>query len=429
MKKNVFIIGQDTFNFEKLKRLPEASECNFYPAIYYEEMRGTNLSIPFLIDKAFERIEAVGKIDAIVSYFDFPGTDIVPIIAKKYNIPGPELESVLKCEHKYWSRLEQQKAIPQHIPKFVAFDPFNPEAYNQIDIIPPFWIKPIKSFRSYLAYIVNSEVQFHEYMDEVQAHINELAEPFNYFFQTFHMPNEIADMSESCIAESPLFGHQCTIEGYVYESEVVIYGIIDSVREENRSSFARYEYPSSLPQEIQFRMADITRRAIVQIGLNNSPFNIEFFYDSTINQIFMLEINPRISQSHASIFEKVHGMSHHDIMLNIALGRRPKALEYRGNYRVAANFMLRTYEAGLIKSIPDEAEISAIRKKYPEFEMKLFVSPGQHLKQLPNQDSYSYELANIFLGAKDQQELLDKYHTCLNDLTFDIEIDKSEVLH
>ncbi|MDA3867180.1 MAG: hypothetical protein PF489_10615, partial [Salinivirgaceae bacterium] len=153
MKKQVFIIGLDDFNLTKLQRLPEAAECDFLPALKIEEIRSEKqLDMEALINKACERIDQNGHIDAIVSYYDFPGTTLVPILSEKYNLPGPTLESVMKCEHKYWSRLEQNKVIAHSIPTFKAFDPFDDNAYQQIEMIPPFWIKPIKSYRSYLAY-------------------------------------------------------------------------------------------------------------------------------------------------------------------------------------------------------------------------------------------------------------------------------------
>ncbi len=424
-KKQVFVIGLDEFNLKKLQRLPEANECEFLPAIYISEMRGVDsLNIENLIDKAIERIENHGKIDAIVSYYDFPGTTLVPIIAQKYKLPAPTLESVMKCEHKYWSRLEQRKVISRNIPVFKAFDPFDQEAYQKIEIIPPFWIKPIKSYRSFLAYRINSEYQFNEILKEVCQHINFISEPFNYIFKRYNMPYEFANMKETMIAETPITGHQCTVEGYVHDGEVVIYGIVDSVREEDRTSFTRYEYPSSLPQEIQFRMADLARRVITQIGLNNSAFNIEFFYNSTMNINFLLEINPRISQAHTDIFEKIHGISHHSIMLNIALGRRPKALEYKGDFRIAANFMLRTFEPGKVVEVPSEKELEILKEKYPEIEIKVHVKEGMHLSELYGQDSYSFELANLYIGARNNNELLDKYHDCLNNLTFEITYDE-----
>ena len=429
-KKQVFVVGLDEFNLKKLQRLPEASECEFIPAVEIHEMRGIQkLNIQELINKACKRIDKHGKIDAVVSYYDFPGTTITPIIAEKYGLPAPSLESVMKCEHKFWSRLEQNKVIPLSLPKFTAFDPFDNKAYQKIEMIPPFWIKPIKSYRSFLAYRINSEYQFNEYMEAVREHINFISEPFNEVFQNYNLPREYTEMKETMIAESPITGHQCTIEGYVYNGEVVVYGIVDSVVEEDRSSFTRYEYPSSLPQEIQFRMADLTRRAITQIGLNNSPFNVEFFYNNTVNQNFLLEINPRISQAHTDIFEKIHGISHHSIMLNLALGRRPKALEYKGNHRIASNFMLRTYEPGRVKKVPSEQEIDQLKKKYPELELKIHIKPDMHLTELYGQDSYSFEVANIFLGARNQEELLEKYHDCVENLTFDITYDEKTPIH
>jgi biotin carboxylase len=335
----------------------------------------------------------------------------------------------MKCEHKYWSRLEQNKVIPLSLPKFAAFDPFDKKAYQKIEMIPPFWIKPIKSYRSFLAFRINSEFQFNEYMEEVRQHINFMSEPFHEIFQNYHLPREYAEMKETMIAETPITGHQCTIEGYVYDGEVVVYGIIDSVVEEDRSSFTRYEYPSSLPQEIQFRMADLARRAITQIGLNNSPFNAEFFYNNTVNQNFLLEINPRISQAHTDIFEKIHGISHHSIMLNLALGRRPKALEYKGKHRIASNFMLRTYESGRVKQVPTQEEIKNLQEKYPEMALKIHVKDGMHLSELYGQDSYSFEVANIYLGARNQEELLEKYHDCIEHLTFDIEYDEKTPIY
>jgi len=429
-KKQVFVVGLDDFNLKKLQRLPEAGECDFLAAIKYDEMRGVEFyDMKKLIDTAFSRIEAHGKIDAIVTYYDFPGTNLVPIIADHYRLKAPSLESVLKCEHKYWSRLEQNKVIPRSVPMFAAFDPFDEKAYQKIEMIPPFWIKPIKSFRSFLAYRINSEYQFNGYMTEVQENIEYMAEPFNYIFQHYDLPHEFAQMKETMIAESPITGHQCTVEGYVYDGEVVVYGIVDSVREEDRSSFARYEYPSSLPQEIQFRMADLARRSIIQTGLNNSAFNIEFFYNSTVNQVFLLEINPRISQAHTDIFEKVHGISHHSIMLNLALGRRPKALEYKGRHRIAGNFMLRLYDSGRVVRVPSREEVEKLQEQYPEMTLKLHVKEGMHLSELQGQDSYSFELANLFLGARNQEELVEKYDDCMNHLNFEIEFDEVPQVH
>ncbi len=430
MKKQIFVIGLDKFNLKKLQRLPGAEEYDFLPALEISEMRQVDsYDMEQLIQKCSERIDKHGSIDAIVSYYDFPGTTLLPVIAEKYGLPGPTLESVMKCENKYWSRLEQNKVIPEHIPVFKAFDPFKKEVFKELGLVFPCWIKPIKSFRSFLAYRINGEAQFYEYMEEVKKQIDYISEPFNYLMKKYQMPFEFAEMEEKCIAESQLSGHQCTVEGYVYDGQVVVYGIVDSIRDEDRSSFASYEYPSSLPQEIQFRMADVTRRVITQVELDNSPFNIEYFYNQTADKVYLLEINPRISQAHTDIFEKVHGISHHYIMLNLALGKKPGIMEFNGKFNKAANFMLRTFKSGRIKKAPTLDEIKILKHFISGLEIKLHVTNGMHLSELHGQDSYSFELANILLGGRDHRDLVKKYNRCLKGLTFDIEYDDPTLLH
>lgn len=429
-KKQVFIVGLDDFNLEKLNNLPEAEHYDFHAALHISEMRDVEqFDMDKLLELSFERIDKHGKIDGIASYYDFPGTMLVPIIAEKYGLPGPTLESVAKCENKYWSRLEQNKVIAKHIPQFKAFDPSDEDAFEKISMITPYWIKPIKSFRSFLAYQINGEAQFYTNMEEVRKHIDFLSEPFNHLMKKYNMPEEFTDIPERCIAESSITGHQCTVEGYVSNGNVVVYGIVDSIREGDRSSFSRYEYPSSLPQEIQFRMADVSRRAIQQIGLNNSPFNIEYFYNTTADEVYLLEINPRISQAHTDIFEKIHGISHHSIMLNLALGQKPKTLGNNGEFNKAANFMLRTFEPGTIKKVPTSSEIRILKKFIPSLEVKIRVDENINLKKLQGQDSYSYELANIFIGGRDQKELVERYNQCVEGLTFDIEYDNPVQLY
>ncbi|MFO7789990.1 MAG: ATP-grasp domain-containing protein [Bacteroidota bacterium] len=426
-KKKIFVIGLDKFNLGKLKNLPEAEECEFLPALKFDEIRGVeDYCIPDLIHKINKRIEKAGRIDAVVSYFDFPGSVLVPIIAEKYDLPGPGLENIMKCEHKYWSRREQQQVIPNNIPEFKLFDPYDKEAYDKINFTPPFWIKPIKSYHSYLAYRIKDKKHFYKCLKEVHEYIDYMVEPFTHIISEYDLPEHIKQLEDIMFAETEVSGRQCTVEGYIYDNQVMIYGLIDSINYENHPSFARYEYPSSLPYEIQYRMSELSRLVIEQIGLNNTAFNIEFFYDEDENQINLLEINPRMSQSHADMFEKIHGISHHHVMLNLALGRRPDPMEPAGKYEVASHFMYRYFNSGTVKKTPSEKEIEYVENKYPDMELKINVKKGMALDDLPDYytDSYSYVLANIMLGGKSHEELLNKYNDVVNHLTFEIEDDK-----
>ena len=427
-KKNIFIVGLDEFNKKLLQQLPQASECEFHAALDITDIRNVqSYDMQHLIDKAVSRMEAFeGSVDGVATYYDFPGTELVPILARRFNLPGPTLESVIKCEHKYWSRLEQKEIIPEHIPSFQAFDPFDSRAYEKIQVLPPFWIKPIKSFKSFLSFRVSDESQFEEAVDKIKKDIGFMGEPFKYLMQNYaQTPYEMAHMQENCLAESPIGGLQCTLEGYCCNGQVVGYGIVDSIQEIMSSSFARYQYPSILPLEIQHRIMDIARKVIIHIGLDNSAFNIEFFYHQTSGQVYLLEINPRISQAHTDLFAKVHGYSHLSIMLDLCLGRKPRVMERKGAFTAAGNFMVRTFDQGVVVQAPGPEQIKKVQEMFPDTKVKIMVKQGDRLSELlALQDSYSYELANIIIGGKDESDLLEKYNKVLDILSF--KIDKEE---
>ncbi len=429
-KKNVFIVGLDEFNKQLLQQLPQAAECDFHAALDISDIRNVqSYDMQHLIDKAVSRMESFeGSVDGVATYYDFPGTVLVPILARRFGLPGPDLESVLKCEHKYWSRLEQKEVIPEHIPMFQPFDPFDEQGFEKLRLLPPFWIKPIKSFKSFLSFRINDELEYWDATARIRKSIGLIDEPFKYLLQNYaQVPYEIAHMNESCLAESPIGGLQCTLEGYCCNGEVVGYGIVDSVQEKISSSFARYQYPSILPLEIQHRIMDTARKAITRIGMDNSAFNIEFFYDQTSQQVYLLEINPRISQAHTDLFAKVHGHSHLSIMVDLCLGRKPGIMERSGPFSVAGHFMIRTFENGRVVQVPNRDQLEKVREKFPGTKVKILVRQGDRLSELlALQDSYSYELANIIIGGKDESDLLEKYNNVLDVLSF--KIDKEEYI-
>ncbi len=428
-KKQVFIVGLDPENKQRLESLPRAGECQFHPALTYEEIRrGERFDIDDLIRRATERMEAHDRLDAVASYWDFPGCTLAALLAERFGLPGPSLESVFKCEHKYWSRLEQQKVISENIPRFRALDLWDEEAYQRLDLLPPFWIKPVKSFRSFLAAQVTGPRHFAQVAALCREKSVAMITSFLHLMRTCGMPGEIAEMRETFIAESPLVGFPCTLEGYSSEGRVVVYGIVDSVPEPDSSSFSRFQYPSCLPLEIQHRMIDLVRLCIQQFEYEQGPFNAEFFYDQTSEQVRLLEINPRISESHADLFEKVHGCSHQSLMLDLALGRTPRTLERKGAFNVAAKFMIRSFEQGRVTRIPSPETISQLSERQPGTLVKCMLRPGQHLSELARwQDMYSYEIANVFIGGRDSSDLFDKYEEALAALQFDIEKDPETI--
>lgn len=426
MKKNVFIVGLNDFNLEKLKRLRGADELEFHgviePAAVYDT---EEFDIPAMLTDAEERLtDFDGSVDAIAGYMDFPVSTMLPILCKKFGKLTPSLESLLRCEHKYWSRVVQREIIPSHIPNFTAFDPFDDDALSKIgetDLAFPFFVKPIKSSGSRLGFRIDNPEDFDHATAKLREEIGLISEPFNHVLDQADLPDEIRSVDgRYCMAEQVIGGRQCTVEGYVHKGEVVPYGVVDSIRYPQVLSFFYYLYPSNLPDRVQKKMRELTVTIMEHVGFDNSAFNIEFFWDEIQDRIWLLEINTRISQSHCDLFEKVDGVSHQQVTVDLSLGKKPDMPSGEGEYKVAAKFFYRVFFTDAsVAAVPSDDEIAAAASKAPGTIIAPQVHSGMRLSELPEQDSYSYAIAYIWMGANKQSSLLWNYERVLKNLNFE----------
>ena len=422
-RKNVFVVGLNDFNHAMLKNLRGAEKLEFHqllePALFYET---EEFDIPAMIEQATRQLEAFDdSIDAICGYMDFPVSTMLPILCERFSTTSVSLEALLKCEHKYWSRLCMREAIPEHIPGFAAFDPFDDEALAKIGLPFPFFVKPIKSSGSRLGFRIEGPEDFDHAMEKMRATIGTISEPFDFVLGQLDLPAEVADVGGGhCLAEEIIGGRQCTLEGYCYAGEVVSTGIIDSIRYPQVISFFRYQYPSKLPVRVRRRMEKITERIMRHVGYDNSSFNIEYFWDEMVDKIWLLEINTRISQSHSLIFEKVDGVSNQQLSIDLALGQKPDMPRREGDSPLAAKFFHRLFQGDArVTRIPSVEEIAALETKFPGTRILPQVQVGQWLSELAEQDSYSYAVAYIYMGAKNQSKLLRNYERVVGSLKFE----------
>jgi hypothetical protein len=109
-------------------------------------------------------------------------------------------------------------------------------------------------------------------------------------------------------------------------------------------------------------------------------------------------------------------------MVDLALGRKPDFPHRQGEFRVAGKFMVRVFADGKVTRLPDEEHIRQVQALFPEARIHPLTTAGTQLRHLHYQDSYSFELADIFLGAGSQRELLEKYRRCLEMLPFEVEL-------
>lgn len=418
---NVMVLGLDELNHRALTEVATDLNIRFHPLLSVEELVDTNeLRMRELLDKAVEQIENFGeRVDAIVGYWDFPVSSMIPMLARRYGLRSADLRAVLACEHKYWSRLEQQQAIDEY-PAFglVALEDQRPPEHVSY----PMWVKPVKSFSSELAYRVEDDEQFRDALSIISEGIGRVGEPFQFVLDQVELPRKVEEAGgQACLAEEAVTGQQLTVEGYNTDGQAYVYGIIDSHLYEGTSSFERYQYPSTLPEHVQRRLEDISLRVVNHIGLGEVAFNIEYFWDEETDTIRLLEINPRHSQSHAYLFHYVDGAANHRVMVRLALGLDPDVPQRQGEYAVAAKYFVRRFSDGVVTGVPSDDDVKRLENEIDGCAIGILVRPGDRLSELPDQDSYSYALATVHLGAGDEDELRRKYEHVVSQLPFTFE--------
>lgn len=419
---NIFVLGLDDHNREVLEGLPDAHQYRFHPLLTIEELQyGDEIPVADLLKKAQAQLdEFEGRIDAVIGFWDFPVSTMIPMLCDHARTHCSSLTAVVRCEHKYWSRLEQAKVIDEY-PAFRLVDPDRdehpPEGVNY-----PMWVKPVKSFSSDLAFGVENEEEFRDALAKIRDGIGRVGEPFEVILDKLDLPPEIGDLGgRACLAEETVRGAQVTLEGYVYHGEVRIVGVVDTINLPDVASQERFQYPSSLPAATADRMAEVARRIVRQVGLDMTTFNIEFFWNPETDAVNVLEVNPRHSQSHAELFSDVDGVANHEAMLLLALGRDPGRQDRTGRWPMAAKWFLRRFEDGVARRVPTEDEIEAIERDIDGVTLDVIVVEGDRLSELPDQDSYSFKIANLYLGGADEAELRDKFERVSGALRFEFD--------
>ena len=421
MTKHVFVIGLDDFHLEQLRGIRHAEDYVFHGLIPYDMVvHPESYRIDEMIDRGMQEIRDSGVCpDAVIGHWDFPTTALRVVFRDALGLPGPSLESILIAEHKHWSRLRQARVIPDNIPAFQGLDPFDPDAPARVELDYPFWIKPNIGFSSQMVYYVENRADLDMALAGLRAGLPLFGLPFERFMARASLPSDIPTEMDAfhCSLEKPISGWQATVEGYVRHGQVVVYGVVDSVREGGiGSSFARYEFPSQLPESVKERMTEITRRAVPSMELDDTPFNIEYFWDQDADRIWLLEVNTRISQSHSPLFMDVAGASHHEVAIDLATGRRPSFPRWEGPHRVAIKFMLRHFHDAVVTHVPTADELREMERAFPGARIRIEVEEGMRLSEMRGQEVYSYEVAAIFMGGPSHDWLMTRYCELLERL-------------
>jgi hypothetical protein len=422
--REIYVLGLDEVNRAELEQVRNAERYRFHGLLTIDQLQHGDIQIAELIDEASATLKTADPPpDAIVAFWDFPAVTLVPVLSGRLGLRSTSLESVLRCEHKYWSRLVQRD-VTDALPRFSLVDLDADPDPAQPDLRHPFWLKPVKGFSSDLAFEITDAASWRSALDETRGRVGRVGEPFTWLLEQADLPPEIAGIGpHACIAEEALSGVRAATEGFVHDGEVVIYGILDSIPYPGRSSFLRHQYPSTLPESTRERLEEVSRRVIAAIGLSGCTFSIEFFADPDTGAVHVLEVNARHSQSHARLFRLVDGAPvNHEAMLALALGERPEPPRAEGPYAIAAKFYHRRFSDGVLRRGPSPDDVARIERDVPGVTVRPLLADGARLAaQIERQDSYSVELTEVFVGAGSEAELSEKYERVIEALPYRFE--------
>ena len=351
------------------------------------------------------------QIEAILATKDYPESVFASIIAQKMGFIAPGPRAVLTCQHKYYARCRQKELVPEATPKFELADFKQKE--QRMGLSYPFFIKPVKSFFSVYADCIPDHTALHNYLQTSQMP-DEFLHQFNWFIKKY------TDFQKDvcyALAEEYLTGAQVTLEGLMYDGTFLFLGIVDSIMFSGTICFQRFEYPSSLPEKVQKRMAAIARTVMTGIGFDNGAFNIEFMYNPEYDTVHIIEINSRMDSQAADLLEKVDGTNTYEHLLRLVTGQQPIIKKNQGIHNVAASFVLRTFKDAHVVSVPTAHDVARVKELFPDARIDILTRPGTKLSDT-FQDGKSYRYGLIHLGGADRVDLFEKFEYVRKQLTF-----------
>ena len=425
---HIYVLGLDEDNLEILRRLPDPT-WTFHGLLTKADLVGVrHLDVPGLLDRARAQLDAADPPpDALFGYWDFPVSSMVPVLCRERGLVSASLEAVVRCEHKYWSRLEQAR-VTDELPRFGLVDLDAAALPDGVGY--PAWVKPVKSAASALAFRVADRAELIAALRQIDDGIAEMGRPFADVLALVDLPPEIAAVGAMAVlAEEEVTGHMVTVEGYEHGGRIEVHGIVDSLTYPGGSSFRRFQYPSRVPDPVQRRMVAAAARVVRGLGLTSTAFNVEYFWDEATDRLSLLEVNPRHAQSFAWLFEQVDGTANHESVVAVALGRRPVLPCRRGERRLAAKCQVRRFRDGVVRWVPDREQLGRIEQEIGSVHLRVLVEPGVRLSEIPFQEPFSYEVAQVFVAGDDEEELVATYRRCVEALGIVIDHDPAEGCH
>ena len=369
--------------------------------------------VGFDLDRFAARQAARGKRlgwQGVLSHHEQFGALGAALVAERMGLPGATPESILAAQHKLYARQVLQRVAPEANLASTEL----PCAYGEA--IPPgleypSFVKPVKAAFSVLARRVDSQAELYEHTRfgrwELWV-IRSLVEPFERVCRA-RLPQ--AGTAHRMMLESPIPAHvaQYNLDGWVQDGRVQMLGVVDAIMYPGTQAFMRWEHPSQSSAAVQQRALDVAQRFLTAIGYRHGFFNLEFFYDASLDRLTVIECNPRLASQFADLYRRVQGRDAHAMAVDLALGKLPQTQATQApTAGAAASIVYRSFAGEPVPAEPSAKAAAQMAAKFPGSMLHRFPKQGSSLER-DFKWTGSHRYGIIHLGARDREQL--RLHT------------------
>lgn len=311
-RPNVLVIGARPRDHHALAAV-DGYRFHFLDLDYSARFNRFNVNLLAYLDAARRYIET-HEIAGLYYSFDLASL-LAAVLCAEYGLPGPSLTATFAAYHKLYTR-RLTGAPPQ--PRVCRLgDPLTDRPPY------PFYIKAPCSAAGVLGFTIRSDADLAQAMRVVERELPAMNTPlFPFYRQHLDLDAFPLALEHVFLIEDYVTAKQMTLEGYVRHGEVQFTVATDTNTFSQSPLIDSFSLPSRIPEHTLSRIRAQARRDIAQIGLDNSFFNVEYWYGD--GEIKLIEINARAATTFYNLYRRVLGYDVYRAGVELCLGQQPK---------------------------------------------------------------------------------------------------------
>lgn len=315
------------------------------------------------LDKA-RHIIIKENISGILYSFDLTSL-LASILCEEFNLPGPSFESTFICYHKYY---QTHLLNPELRCEAYLIDDLKENAFNY-----PYYLKPPSGSAGVLCFVINNENDLNKCIklctEELPKMNENLIPVFNKYLDVKKFPLSTKNVM---LIEKYISEKQMTIEGYIFNKKVNITVITDTNNYKDSRLIDNFSIPSVIQTNIRNSIIEKAKEDILKTGLNNTFFNIEYWYDN--HDSILIEINSRAATCFYNLYKEIYDYDVYEAQSLLCLGIDPE-VKLKTPVKIGGQYNIITLKEG------DSSKIFDYELPVP-FHINRFINEHHHIHQL-----------------------------------------------